>query len=227
MVDKHTMRCFAVVIHPLLVYAVACAWAANQGDGPLISLSALPMLQLIATIWLVGIASAFLRFKSWMAVSTGGMESSSSRSNNCNNSSKLTCIPILQQQKHHQIKSEPCCTILPPVQQCCCITVTTTAQHEKHQQSQQEQQATQLLHAGNTAAAAAAAAHQTHEASPIDVWILAGQSNCVGWNQADGQRMPDLAAPWPGNILAYEGVPCCRQPCQGHLRWIQTGDKGL
>jgi len=44
----------------------------------------------------------------------------------------------------------------------------------------------------------------------VDVWVLAGQSNCVGWNQADGQRMPAEAAPWEGRILSWnrtgEGV---------------------
>jgi hypothetical protein len=37
----------------------------------------------------------------------------------------------------------------------------------------------------------------------VDVWVLAGQSNCVGYNQEDGQPMPALAAPWPDKILAY------------------------
>lgn len=37
----------------------------------------------------------------------------------------------------------------------------------------------------------------------VDVWVLAGQSNCVGWNQADGQDMPAAAAPWPNRILCW------------------------
>jgi hypothetical protein len=37
----------------------------------------------------------------------------------------------------------------------------------------------------------------------VDVWVLAGQSNCVGTNQADGQDMPAAAAPWPGRILCF------------------------
>lgn len=45
----------------------------------------------------------------------------------------------------------------------------------------------------------------------VDVWVLAGQSNCVGTNQADGHDMPPRAAPAPGRILSYNraGVWWC------------------
>lgn len=39
--------------------------------------------------------------------------------------------------------------------------------------------------------------------SVIDVWVLAGQSNCVGTNFEDGQSMPAAAAPMPGQILCF------------------------
>ncbi|WIA19947.1 hypothetical protein OEZ85_005831 [Tetradesmus obliquus] len=65
--------------------------------------------------------------------------------------------------------------------------------------------------AGAAAAAAAAADAYAAAAGPssaplVDVWILAGQSNMVGWNKADGQPMPQLCAPWPGEILAFNST---------------------
>lgn len=36
-----------------------------------------------------------------------------------------------------------------------------------------------------------------------DVWVLAGQSNCVGTNFEDGQSMPAAATPMPGQILCF------------------------
>jgi hypothetical protein len=40
--------------------------------------------------------------------------------------------------------------------------------------------------------------------SVVDVWVLAGQSNCVGTNFEDGQSMPAAAAPMPGEILCFD-----------------------
>jgi hypothetical protein len=40
--------------------------------------------------------------------------------------------------------------------------------------------------------------------SLVDVWVLAGQSNCVGTNFEDGQSMPAAAAPMPGQILCFD-----------------------
>jgi hypothetical protein len=42
--------------------------------------------------------------------------------------------------------------------------------------------------------------------SLIDVWVLAGQSNCVGTNFEDGQSMPAAAAPMPGEILCFNST---------------------
>ncbi|KXZ52686.1 hypothetical protein GPECTOR_9g732 [Gonium pectorale] len=48
----------------------------------------------------------------------------------------------------------------------------------------------------------------------VDVWIVAGQSNAVGDNEADGIPMPAAAAPLPGRILAFDcgGVWMDAQP---------------
>lgn len=43
----------------------------------------------------------------------------------------------------------------------------------------------------------------------VDVWVLAGQSNCVGTNQADGQDMPAAAQPWPGRIFRFDAEGKC------------------
>ncbi|KAG1674200.1 hypothetical protein FOA52_013820 [Chlamydomonas sp. UWO 241] len=47
-----------------------------------------------------------------------------------------------------------------------------------------------------------------------DVWVLAGQSNTVGENQADGQPMPHSVRPWPSRVLAFspDGAWCDAQP---------------
>lgn len=52
-------------------------------------------------------------------------------------------------------------------------------------------------------APAAAECCPAEDSSVMDVWVLAGQSNCVGTNQADGQDMPAAAAPWPGRIFCF------------------------
>jgi hypothetical protein len=43
----------------------------------------------------------------------------------------------------------------------------------------------------------------------MDVWVLAGQSNCVGTNHADGQDMPAAAQPWPGKIFRFDATGRC------------------
>jgi hypothetical protein len=57
--------------------------------------------------------------------------------------------------------------------------------------------------AGAGVTAVEAVAREELPAPVVDVWILAGQSNMVGWNKADGQDMPQLCAPWPGEIFAF------------------------
>jgi hypothetical protein len=86
----------------------------------------------------------------------------------------------------------------------------TTSHSVYHQQQQQQlQQTTHELKTANadlsqSPAAAAAGVTTDPPAAPlIDVWILAGQSNMVGWNKADGQPMPQLSEPWPGEVLAF------------------------
>ncbi|GAX76533.1 hypothetical protein CEUSTIGMA_g3979.t1 [Chlamydomonas eustigma] len=37
----------------------------------------------------------------------------------------------------------------------------------------------------------------------MDIWVLAGQSNMVGFNFADGQEMPETSKPLPGRILMF------------------------
>ena len=52
---------------------------------------------------------------------------------------------------------------------------------------------------------AADAAENAAPPPPLDIWVLAGQSNCVGMNAPDGQDMPEAAAPMPGRLLMYDG----------------------
>jgi hypothetical protein len=54
----------------------------------------------------------------------------------------------------------------------------------------------------------------------VDVWVLAGQSNCVGTNQADGQEMPAAAQPWPGKIFRFDAEGECKSLIQYVLGWI-------
>lgn len=62
----------------------------------------------------------------------------------------------------------------------------------------------QLMHPAISSAAACADAAAEHDDGIVDVWVLAGQSNCVGWNQADGQDMPAAAAPCKGRVLKFD-----------------------
>lgn len=39
----------------------------------------------------------------------------------------------------------------------------------------------------------------------LDVWIIAGQSNAVGWNFDDPAMIPEVGQSWPGRILAFNG----------------------
>lgn len=93
-----------------------------------------------------------------------------------------------------------------------------TVQYPLHQQPSRMQQHHLMLHMPPEPAAVAtvpAAITTTTNSSlgsngssnaadvGVDVWILAGQSNCVGSNGPDGQIMPEAAAPWPGKILAW------------------------
>lgn len=37
----------------------------------------------------------------------------------------------------------------------------------------------------------------------VDIWLVAGQSNAIGFNDADGEAVPDLSQPAPGKVLQY------------------------
>ena len=57
--------------------------------------------------------------------------------------------------------------------------------------------------AGMPGAAVSAAEALPPAGDQLSVWIIAGQSNGVGFNEGDGQPMPDAAAPDPGKILMF------------------------
>jgi hypothetical protein len=60
-----------------------------------------------------------------------------------------------------------------------------------------------------------------HAAHPIDVWIIAGQSNAVGHNEPDGQAMPPGSTGMPG-IMAWTATgtyACCT--AQGLMQLCQ------
>jgi hypothetical protein len=59
------------------------------------------------------------------------------------------------------------------------------------------------------------AATAAGKGGPLSVWILAGQSNGVGWNGGDGQELPAAAAPYPGKILMYSAAGAHRQQPEG------------
>jgi hypothetical protein len=201
------------LLHFLCVYALSWLAAGSTGQGALAqhNMSTILLLQLTATAALTSVAAAvwllLYVYNSWTTTANIISSSSSSKGRahhqqiaEPTSSGEHTCCVLWQVESSKHVASAA--VTAGALRDTASLSGVSQQQQQKQQQQQQQQQSETACH--DSAAAAAVHQRTSRPSAPIvDVWILAGQSNMVGWNKADGQPMPELCAPWPGEMFAF------------------------